>query len=647
MTKSDKCVKVIAALCLAHIMWQFLLLTLYDEILLKVNTPEVLFPPHLRPMTRELYKLDHAIFNRRRRTTPIQEVQGPSLPFFSQISLADVSKSISGYKRNDAITMDPIYPSFPTTNYVIGKDICGHHKNNLYNSSDRIIISGIFSHPVAAELALTLAERCNVHHIVGLSDHLLDAEETSRLEFLFRRIPGLHLEVGKGQMDDQAIQDLFETFIPSHVFYFQPEPFKIASSDGNNKESAFTTHSGTNQLQHICNAIVKMQSKSGAKKMATSLLYVASSPSDVESSQTNNLALAVIATSNQILLDAYRIQYQLDVKVFNLPNVFGPFRDGAHWILSEEFIRIANEMSDQEENNYHERAKSNSTLSSFNMSQTIISISDAVRLILVSGKFGHSSQFEPIPILSAKRSQTTTLFNLFLTLLPLFGTSDAQDAKKKSLDTSLLSILSWNYKEANPYRDPANFNVSPVENEKIAKLGLINTRHHLNENEKKDYTTISQLERRQHNLFPCVSVCASFVQCRSSIWEQMVSITKRATKGCQFLLLAADFSLTLEELPVIRESTNNAQWPRDSFCQLAFVSFNSVIAKSTIRKELEEKSNTASLDEINGEVSNNGWTLVWIDKDERSISQADSMIPKTNPESIVNPSVEGVFYIEP
>jgi hypothetical protein len=635
----NKCVNIIAVLCLAHAIRHFLLFTPYgDDYLQFIRYPMEFAAPMLRSSSRELHQLDYAKRNRRRRTTPLRILEGSKFSFSSPISVLDYSKNTAS---------DVTYPSFPTTDYVAGDDICGHSKKNAYNTSDRIIISGIFSHPVAAEMALTLAERCGVRHIVGLSDHLLNTEESSRLEFLFRRIPGLELKVGKGPLGDRATQELFESFLPSHVFYFQSESFKISTiSDDDDEESVFVTHSGTDQIEQICNTIVKIQSKSEEIEAATSLLYMASSLPQTNDSDKNDMSVTIISKSNQILLDTYRIQYQLDVKVLNLPIIFGPFKEGALWLLSDEFIPIANE------NQYNDNASSNlTTTTSFNMTQPIISITDAIRSILVAGKWGHVPDCESIPILAAAKSQTTTLLNLSKTLLPLLTTSSIPNTKKKALDTSLLPIISWNYKTAMPYRDPAEFDTSPIENDKIATLGLNNTRHHLIEDENVENAGFSQLERRQHNIFPCVSVCSSFVKCRSSIWDPILSIAKSATEGCQFLLYAADFSPTLDELPVIRESSNNAQWPRDSFCQLAFVSSNSTIVKNAIQKEIERNGDEASKDKTverwNGQVSSNGWTLVWVDKDEESISEADFMIPKINPESILNPSVQFVFYIEP
>ena len=645
----NKCVKLIAGLCLALAIRNFLHFTPngYDYLHV-IRYPMKFAAPMLRSSSRELHQLNYAKWNRRRRTTPVQILESSKFSFsYSKYTAADARDSVIG--------INAMYPSFPTTDYVVGDDICGKNKKNAYNSSDRIIISGIFSHPVAAELALTLAERCGVRHLVGLSDHLLNTEESSRLEFLLHRIPGLQLKVGIGPLGDRATQELFESFLPSHVFYFQSESFLIStsSSDDDDEKSAFVTHSGTDQIEQICDTIVKIQSKSEQKEAATSLLYVTSSSlPETSDSDKNDMSVTIISKSNKVLLDTYRIQYQLDVKVLDLPNIFGPFKEGALWLRSDEFIHRTNDMADHDKSEYNGNANSNlTTTTSFNMTHPIISITDAIQSIVVAGKWGHAPNYESIPILAGAKSQTTTLLNLSKTLLPLLTTSSIPNTKKKTLDTSLLPIFSWNYKRAMPYRDPTDFDKSPIENDKIATLGLNNTRHHLIEDENVESARFSLLERRQHDLFPCVSVCSSFVKCRSSIWDSIVPIAKNATEGCQFLLYAADFSPTLKELPYIRESSNDALWPRDTLCQVAFVSFKSTIVKNAIQKEVEHKGDEALRDQSvgkwNGQVSSNGWTLVWVNHDEESMSEADLMIPKINPDSILNPSIQFVFYIEP
>ncbi|VEU40766.1 unnamed protein product [Pseudo-nitzschia multistriata] len=611
--------------------------------------------PRLHSMTREEYLLNQTKWKRRMRTRPRSKKEVASRYSFFPYNLFEV----------DGITpMDLTYPFFPATNQVIGDDICGseNERENGYNSRDRIIITGIFSHPVAAELALTLAERCGVRHILGMSDHLLDAEESSRLDFLMRHIPSLQLRVRRGSLGDRATEDLFRDYSPSHIFYFQSDSFKTPDEDDNDNEATdFKTHSGTNQLQQICNAMVKLQcsNTTDANGVKTNLLYVTSTVSEMNDLDNGNrLSVATISTFNQITLDAYRMQYQLNVRQLALPNIFGPFKEGAAWLLSEKSIQRARNEENLRKTQWYPYSSSNPNPM---MSQPTISIIDAVQSILVSGRLVHVHGEKSVPILEAARSQTATFVELSKALVPLLSTKSIQTDKKNSVIEALLPILSWNYKRYKPHQDPSNFDVSPVENDKIATLGLINTRQNLLMDNTMDSAAVSQLERRQHDIFPCIATCTSYVTCKKSAWDTKVNVTKQATKGCTFLLYTADFSSALESLPEMRESVNDAPWPRDSFCQVAFVSSRSTIVnnalaendRSTIVKnDLEDDdeskiSSRESIDEWNGKVSNNGWKLIWIDADEESISQMDSIMPKIVPETLLDQSVQFVFYVEP
>ncbi len=629
--RGNRCVQITAAFCVAHVFRHFFLFFAYtDDYLNVLHYPEEFSPPTMISPERKLSNFDDSKSRRRSRTTPSTKREGLELHFSSLISGVEESANTETSVMDRDVTMDSTYPSYPITDYIAGDDICRPNNTNVYNMNDRVVIAGILSHPVAAELAIKLAEGCGVRHIFGISNHLLSTEESARLEFLLHEIPSLQIKFGRGSLGSRATDELFESFSPSHVFYFH-EDF--------DEENPFVFRSRSNQLEQICNTIVKMNFKSAQKDVRTRLLFVTS-----HLPEANKSSLSVtIAT---IMLGTYRAKYHLYASVLHLPYIFGPFTEGSLWLRSDDFVDRVNEIVGRDQSQYQKITTSEVTTdNSFGMSQPIMSTTDAIRSILISGKWGDIPDYESIPILSAQKFQTT-LMNLSENLMPLVKASFVPNIKSKYLDTSFLPILSWNYKKAKPYRDPTDFDTSPIENDKIAILGLNNTRHHFVEEDTTEMSAFSQLERRQHNLFPCISVCASQVECKSSAWDPVVPIVKMATKDCKFMLYTTDFSRNLKELPSVRDSVNTAKWPRESFCQLAFVSSTSAIVNDAIQKEGDDLSRKI-VEEWNGRVSNNGWTLVWVDKDEESFDQADSMIPKIIPESIVSPNVEVVFYIEP
>ena len=633
--RGNRCVQIAAAFCVAHVFRHFLLFFAYtDDYLNVIHYPEEFSPPIMISPERKLSDFDYSQSRRRSRTTPSSKIEGSDLHYSSLISGVEEPTNTDTNVMDRDVTMDSTYPSYPITDYIVGDDICGPNKTNGYNINDRVVIAGILSHPVAAELAIKLAEGCGVRRIFGISNHLLSTEESVRLEFLLHEIPSLQIKFGRGSLGSRATDELFESFSPSHVFYFH-EDF--------DEENPLVFRSRSNQLEQICNTIVKIKFQSAEKGVRTRLLFVTS-----DLPEANKSSLSVTIAS--IMLGTYRAKYHLDASVLHLPYIFGPFTEGALWLRSDDFVGRLNEISGRDQNQYDKITSSDVAMdNSFGMSQPIMSTTDAIRSIMISGKWGDFTNYESIPILSAQKFQTT-LMNLSENLMALVKASFVPNIKSKYLDTSFLPILSWNYKKAKPYRDPTDFDTSPIENAKITILGLNNTRHYFVEEDTTEISAFSQLERRQHNLFPCISVCASQVECKSSVWDPIAPIVKMATKGCKFMLHTTDFSRNLKELPSVRDSVNTAKWPRESFCQLAFVSSQSAIVNDAIQKEPKNKGDDLSrkkVEEWNGRVSNNGWTLVWVDKDEESLDQADSMIPKINPESIVSPNVEVVFYIEP
>jgi len=619
--------------------------------------------PSLRstPRVKYIYEQSKSKWKRRRRTTPWSNREDgvPLFPFLSLNLGMDHDRNHTVVDiQGSIIPMDSVYPSFPATEHVIGDDICGQkgESTNGYNSKDRIIIAGIFSHPVASELALTLAEKCGVHHLVGLSDRLLNIEESSRLDFLMQRIPSLQLKLGTGPLGDKATEDLFEAHLPSHVFYFPSHPSNVPREDDGNSPNYFKTHSGTDQLEQICNAMTKLQSSNSVKSNGpkTILLYVTLSLPETD--DTDKASMTTIFKFDRIMLGAYRIQYKLNVRELDLPNIFGPFEEGAGWLSSEEFIRSTSDFLYNEKHNHREPLKFESgsdsdgdkVIRSYNMTQSLISITDAVRSILMSGLVEHVPNQTSNLILVPTKSQTTTLRTLSQKIAHLVLNESGDKDEEKTGDRMLLPILAWNYKRYNPYHDPADFYFTPVENDKVATLGLINTRKYLLEEKKVEPTPISILERRQHDIFPCITRCASYVKCTPSIWDSVVEIARRVSEECDFLLYTANFSTTLDHLPTMKESVSDISWPRESICQLAFVSSNSTVVKNATKDYAEGRgADRRRTSEWNGEVSNNGWKLVWIDVGEDSMSQMDSLIPKILPETLLHTNVQAVFYLEP
>ena len=220
------------------------------------------------------------------------------------------------------------------------------------------------------------------------------------------------------------------------------------------------------------------------------------------------------------------------------------------------------------------------------------------------------------------------------------------------LRNKLLAILSWYDKQASPYS--LSFNTTSKSDLHATESVTYKTNQNLLQ-QTIDSESVSQIEKRQHNLFPCISECSQQqVSCVTSVWDEVIPITQEITSDCRYLLYTANFSDALIEIPQLQEAANNASWPRPSLCQIAFVSSSSPLVKNTIianeRNESITTHNLTGTDKVgnwNGKISNNGWRLVYVNQDETSLSEADFMMPKITPGSFVSKNTTKALYMEP
>jgi hypothetical protein len=467
-------------------------------------------------------------------------------------------------------------------------------------SNEKILISGILAHPVGAELALSLSQQCGARHIVGLIEHLLSVEQSRRLEFLLQKLPKLKIYVSRYPLSDSKMQRLLEWFMPTIIYHFEP----LSTISETEIPGIFARQTSLEQLSRICRAVAR---GIGLFARGPRVIYI--NPSRLSgSSGLDRIILSMRTTA----LQTFRLLFGIEAVQLNLPSIYGPFQEGA-------VLLGLNETTD-------EYLKSPQAAL-----QPLIHISDAVVAIIVSSRVSYfnTTDVSP-PILSAPATKRTTL----AMLLQIFNDIHRRNKKAIANAGKIYPILSWYYHQTTPHS--SNFSMLPNKQATIKALGLISKMLH-----KGKVTLVSQLERRQHNLFPCVSECArQSLSCRSSVWKSTISISKNSTRGCKYLLYTANFSESLLDLPEVMVSVNNASWPRDLFCQVAFVSSQS----SLVNQVFGTKSNVTY---ENGKAVRNGWRLVAIDGNDKSLSEADYIMPKIAPSKLFSASVDKAAYLEP
>jgi hypothetical protein len=125
----------------------------------------------------------------------------------------------------------------------------------------------------------------------------------------------------------------------------------------------------------------------------------------------------------------------------------------------------------------------------------------------------------------------------------------------------------------------------------------------------------------------------------------------------------ADFSKQLNDLILLSDmqGDRNISYPRDTVCQVAYVSGRSKLVSSLLSKHkklllLQSKNNdtvtlrgnSSKLTFWNGRLVHNGWTVLWLKHHDKStMTEAEYMMPKIAPASLFATNVTRAIYLEP
>lgn len=578
------------------------------------------------------------------------------------------------------------------------------NRRGTKSATRRFIISGILSHPLGAELALALSSLDA--HILGLSDHPVTVLECRRLEFLMQRIPNLEVKITKYPMGGFKMERLLRDFMPTNVVHFEPNTFeqgRINALIHEPQTAHIHARASMRQLDILCRAIVRLrnhQNVVGKPNLHPSFLYVTNKQDRYMSSSSSEnyfddhhrstflSMMSSLLHRQSIQLQTYHTRYKLTAIQLVLPEIYGPFQEGADWFDDEFLTKVFSLLPTITlgENNRTTTAATatnyftsltsswlpNNSMDNVQSTRQLIHISDALMLTLDIAMNGivplqgatntttntTDSIYPQYPMFAPTNTQTRTLDEL----IHLFG--GTLNSKTINSDSNVIgSMLSWRHKVVMPYQSVVQSNSADVIAERDATIdALTSTRHQLQESQSRDASGVSQLERRQDSLFPCSSECANYVNCQPSVWDSVIPRTKEITSDCRYMLYMTDFTPTLEELPLINDGPNNTVWPRHMFCQVAFVSSKSPLVQRALEMEQlvdgeddpsnkdgdkDDESKEEADSDPNGRLVSNGWRLIWTDQDSQSLSEADYTMPKILPGSFVGTNMFKAMYLEP
>jgi hypothetical protein len=504
-------------------------------------------------------------------------------------------------------------------------NLCG----TIADTDARVLISGILTHPFGSELALFLSKECRVQRIVGLSEHALDSEGYRRLAFLLRHLPNIEihrteaLESGPGSTD---IQNMFTSLIPTHVIHLEATSFLPPSLQIH--PPMIAVRNSIHKLERLCEAMVKQKTLG---KSPPRMVYIT-----IPTFQENGYLSRAIQEIYPLVMKTYRSQYNASLIHLQLPAIYGPFPEASY--LMDTILNKSKNVT-------------NLSNPATNIPASFIHVTDSVYLTLnCMTRTKQTSDPSLLASFVAAKAHTHSLQALSSALRanrPVNNTNS-----DRLLDQSH-SMLSWYHKSAHPYDTKTSDNPRTQQavrrsNSKLSQLS----------GNSQSLVGISQLERRNYQLFPCTSECATaHTLCNNSTFDESVfTLTRNSTYDCRYVLYTSDFSTNLIDLPAMRNNTEqNVAWPAHLFCQVAFVSSKSKLVSELIRREEVKDELTNQLDPShwNGKLTHNRWQLVWPslddnddDNDEIRLEEADYIMPKIVPGIFFSHNVTKALYME-
>jgi hypothetical protein len=584
---------------------------------------------------------------------------------------------------------------------ICGVDLHDHtHANSRFPifSTSRILISGILSHPLGIELALMLAQTCGVQSIVGLADDTNTNTNTNtpqqdeiqpRLAYLLQTLPDIQIHRIPAPLTQDRLKEVFAppsgTF--THIVHLDTTlllPFPSSASNNIVAREDTDTETYTppifgmrhniHTLEQIFEAVVTSRNRNPYRSHSNStnsseephLVYVttaAASTSLEQHHHTVDSRLLQQATNSMfhVLAPTFRSLYRVHAAHLKLPYVYGPFQDGAAW-MTNALLLVGNGGGGGG------AAAPNGTTQPDALSQNDdkqqykpqhkhtpwIHVTDAIQAIATSLSTGIPNQPEPVDVdahLIVPKNRTTTLAKLERAMEELHGVGVGNGTGREKERDYLQFMLAWNYKKVHPFGSHSSMTLSTGNRFTNAAINFTNS--HLSH---EQINGISSLQRRQNNLFPCLSECSSPLSpCQThSAFDSVVPVSQKATFNCRFALYMVDFSRTLVELPQVKDTAEGREpvgpWPKNTLCQIAFVAGKSTLVTQLVEKEKnsepsKKKKHTA---DFNGQLVHNGWTLVWVEHDDAdTLSEADYMMPKVAPGGLFSTNITRAFYLEP
>jgi len=480
-------------------------------------------------------------------------------------------------------------------------DICGGENGSRLDSTSRVIIFGFLNHPLGSELVVSLSKHCGVTSVIGITDQAVELYDTHVMAYLIRNYPTFRVHFLNFPANSTTLNEMFLSFQPTHVVHLEALTVGLPRKYRATIPMHMALRSSMTNLENLIDAVT-LQHQEGRGDPVFLHVFEDEPGEDFLRRALTNLYPMITRTNGM-----------KHARHLRLPSVFGPFPTGPRLLENKD-----------------------SSLG------PLIYLTEAVHSIILSLTVKQSSSswsglsiFAPSQDHTIQGDHYSDIFNTSIL-------SDRAQARRAP------TLLSFSHKIAFPHSD-VSVHESPKK--RVLQRAFDETNELLETNNDE---TVSILQRRQHNLFPCESGCGKQAQCiATTAMSSLITITRNITQDCHYAIYMVDFSTKIEELPAISSlfpGHEDKDWvPPKRICQIAMVSGKSKLVSKlvgTLRKEASESNLPSS--HFNGNVTHKNWHLAWLEEeDSESLEEADFIMPKLLPSTFFSSQVAKAIYLEP
>jgi nucleoside-diphosphate-sugar epimerase len=562
---------------------------------------------------------------RRKRTRPVMK-KGDTLATSAVVSnnttrLYDLLVPLLHDASQTNILVAPPDTNWKTTNNDqsadSSKSICGINSKaaaekypHLYHSSSsddqfltsksRVIITNVLS-SVGMHLALELAQTCGVENILGIDAMLPNTrrhrmvQAMERYALLKRRIPGfMRLLVpytGIWPKVEAEQLRLSVTFRPTHIVHLESDYESQMKDDDAIMNPLYPAHDKRLGMEQWLDFI-----------RTTTTTNSQQPPHFVYAGTTNNL------DDEHLLASTYQELYfqnqQVTMVSMELPrHIYGPWGEHHSWA----YTRAQDVVLFRKNVTSYAGEELEST-------QVFCYVEDVVAAMITA--------MQLVTTTTVTLTSDTTKVSLeealsYLTAAP--GT--VKKPKSGNPKVHLNELLQWS-----PLTRPV------LGMQRLLSWHYTHVAHPYGTSKQKKLPPY--VVQNYHYQFPCLSECSNPGNCRSSVFDGAVqTASKKATKGCKFVLYMANFSTAVHQLPpAVTPATN------ETICQVAFISDASALMLS------QRQNNNSTTKRKQQYLEYRGWSLLPIS--EARMTEAEYMLPKISPGLLFDRAVSKALYVE-